>query len=156
MEATEQITVTRTLFLQASADEVWRLLTDPEELSLWFASSASIDVVPGGVGRFVDGDAVRRAVVHHVEPLRRLGFTWWDESQPADASTVELVVSDTSIDGRVQLTITETLVPSGGDIGARACSWIDAADSWDGRIGALADTLAARCSPLVCCSPLVR
>ena len=152
MNTDELLTVTRTLSLDASADEVWRLLTDDAELSLWFSSAASIDPVPGGIGRFVDGDSVRRAVVHRVEPGRRLGFTWWDESDPAEASTVEFVVDDTATEGRVELTITETLTPggdmSGGGIGARACSWIDVADSWDGRLGALADRLAIRCSPL--------
>ena len=36
---------------------------------------------------------------------------------------------------------------SGGGIGARACSWIDVADSWDGRLGALADRLASAARP---------
>lgn len=150
MQTEEPIVVTRTLALAASADEVWRLLTDDAELSAWFAVRASLDPVAGGVGRFDDGDTVRRAVVHEVEPGRRLGFTWWDEADPADASTVELVVDDSAGDGRVQLVVTETLLPGGGS-GARACAWSEVADTWDDRLGvlgALADRLCRRCSPL--------
>jgi len=148
MIADELLTVTRSVTLDASVDEVWRLLTDDAELSRWFGSAASLDAVPGGVGRFVDGTTVRRAVVSRVEPGRRVGFTWWDERHPAEASTVELVVDDTSTEGQVQLTITETLVPGGGGVGFRACSWVDVADSWDARLGEMADRLAMRCSPL--------
>lgn len=144
-------TVSRTVTLDASADEIWRLLTDDVELSLWFSATASIDAVPGGVGRFVDGDTVRRAVVHRVEAGRHLGFTWWDENQPDEASTVELVVDDTSTEGQVRLTITETLVRPTGAVDMHACSWIDVADSWNNRLGALealVDHFAVRCSPL--------
>lgn len=148
MNADELLTVTRSVTLDASADEVWRLLTDDAELSLWFGSAASLDAVPGGLGHFVDGSTVRRAVVQRVEPGRSVGFTWWDESRPAEASTVEVVVDDTATDGQVQLTITETLVPVGGGVGFRACSFIDVADSWDARLGGIADRLAMRCSPL--------
>lgn len=148
MHADELLTVTRTVTLDASADEVWRLLTDDAELSRWFGSTASLDAVPGGVGRFSDGSTVRRAVVQRVDPGRCVGFTWWDERRPDEASTVELVVDDSSIDGRVQLTVTETLVPAGGAVGSHACSWIDVADSWDARLGVIADRLAVRCSPL--------
>jgi len=146
MNTDELLTVTRSVTLDASVDEVWRLLTDDAELSLWFGSAASLDAVPGGGGRFVDGTTVRRAVVQRVEPGRRVGFTWWDERHPAEASTVELVVDDMSTDGQVQLTITETLVPGGG-VGFRACSWSDVADSWDARLGGMVDRLAMRCSP---------
>lgn len=147
MNTDQLLTVTRSVTLDASVDEVWRLLTEDAELSLWFGSHASLDAVPGGLGRFVDGTSVRRAVVQRIEPGRRVDFTWWDERRPAEASTVELMVDDTS-DGQVRLTITETLVPGGG-AGFRACSWIDVADSWDARLGGMADRLAMRCSPLV-------
>ncbi len=147
MDPNVPMTVTRTLMVDASVEEVWRQLTDDAELSRWFAGTATLDVVPGGVGRFADGDTLRRAVVQRVEPGRRLGFTWWSEADPSDASTVELVVDDGG-DGRVQLTVSETIVPGGLGAGARACSWTDAADTWDGRLHALADLLTLRCSPL--------
>ncbi len=148
MDTDDVVKVTRTVTLDASVDEIWRLLTDDAELSRWFGCAASLDAVAGGVGRFVDGETARRAVVQRVDPGRCVGFTWWDERRPAEASTVELVVDDSSTDGRVELTITETLVAAGGGVGFRACSWIDVADSWDARLGAIADQLAGRCSPL--------
>ncbi len=150
MDQYEPITVTRTLTLDATADELWRMLTEDGELSNWFTPDAAFDAVPGGTGRFGDGATVRRAVVHRVEPGRRLGFTWWPESDPTDATTVELLVEEADQIGRVQLTVVETLVPASGGLGARACSWIDAADAWDARFQALGDRISdrmrARCS----------
>jgi uncharacterized protein YndB with AHSA1/START domain len=45
----------------ASPAEVYRALTDPRALSLWFVSEASIDLRPGGSYRWVFGEATGRA-----------------------------------------------------------------------------------------------
>ena len=83
MNTDELLTVTRTISLDASADEVWRLLTDDAELSLWFSSAASHRRrCPEASAASSTATSVRRAVVHRVEPGRRLGFTWWDENDP--------------------------------------------------------------------------
>lgn len=43
------------LGIHASPAEVYRALTDPEELVCWFVSEASVDVQPGGAFRWVFG-----------------------------------------------------------------------------------------------------
>jgi uncharacterized protein YndB with AHSA1/START domain len=43
------------LGIHASPAEVYRALTDPEELVCWFVSAASVDVQPGGAFRWVFG-----------------------------------------------------------------------------------------------------
>ena len=69
--------VTREIELDAPPDEVWRALTDPEELEQWFANDVELEPEVGGEGifRWDDGDE-RHAVVEEVDPERRFAFTW--------------------------------------------------------------------------------
>jgi uncharacterized protein YndB with AHSA1/START domain len=71
--------VKREIELDAPPEEVWRALTDPDELEQWFANDVDLDPREGGEGtfRWNDGDE-RHAVVEEVEPERRLAFTWDD------------------------------------------------------------------------------
>jgi uncharacterized protein YndB with AHSA1/START domain len=70
--------VTREIDLPAQPDEVWRSVTEPDELGDWLEADVELDPRPGGSGsfRFADGE-VRRALVRDVEPGQRLAFTWW-------------------------------------------------------------------------------
>jgi uncharacterized protein YndB with AHSA1/START domain len=81
----EAPSVTRTVVIDASPDEVWDALTKPDELSRWFGGEARLAVRPGGTGRFVsdDGD-VRLAVVEEVDAARRVVFSWWPMRRPGD------------------------------------------------------------------------
>ena len=60
-------------------DEIWRALTDEEELEQWFANDVELDAVPGGEGvfRWDDGET-RHALIEELEPERRFVFTWDD------------------------------------------------------------------------------
>jgi uncharacterized protein YndB with AHSA1/START domain len=61
-------------------EEVWRALTDAEELEEWFASEVELDATPGGRGTFRWGNGeVRHAIVEEVEPERRLSLRWQDD-----------------------------------------------------------------------------
>jgi len=77
----DEVTVTRELELEAPREEVWEALTDPAELSEWFANDVELEPQPGGEGifRWDDGDE-RHAVVEEVVPFERFAFTW-DESR---------------------------------------------------------------------------
>ncbi len=136
----EPLVVTRTLTLHAPAEQVWRLIADDAELTGWFGGEAHLDLRPGGVGRFVDDDGrVRRAVVDAVDAGNRVRWTWWDQDEPADASTVELTVG-AEPDGTTSLTVTETSVLGG----ARACALAEAeiSGAWQGRLGRVHDRFA--------------
>jgi uncharacterized protein YndB with AHSA1/START domain len=97
--------ITRELDLQAPAEEVWRLLADPEELAGWV------------------GDEVRSAPVVRDGAGRRLTWTWAPDGVE---STVEVVVVEAGERTRVQVTERTAGVPTAS---ARACSlarWDDA------------------------------
>lgn len=85
----------RRVVLEAAPDDVWRALTDPDELDAWWGEGSTLDPIPGGEGRFVDDDGVRAARVVEARPGQRLVLDWWPEDPaddtPASRVTIELV-----------------------------------------------------------------
>lgn len=92
--------VDRTVDLDVGSDELWRLVSTAEGWSRWLTDTADLDVEPGAVGDVTEGDVVRRVRVDHVQPGRRVGFTWWSDDDPSDAATVELRIEDVSVSAR--------------------------------------------------------
>src|SRR5690606_36410049 len=57
--------------LDATVDEVWRSLTDPDELAEWLDADVDLDVAPAGAGRITEPDGtVRQVLVTDVDPGR--------------------------------------------------------------------------------------
>ena len=61
----------------ATADELWRALTDPAELAGWLAAVRHLELEVGGRVHldFGDGEEMR-GVVREIEPRRVLEYTW--------------------------------------------------------------------------------
>lgn len=101
--------ITRTVDLDASTDDVWRALTEPELLGEWLDAVVELDVRPGGEGIITEPDgAVRRAWVDEVDPARRLALRWRPADGSGPESRVELDLETTASGTRV--VVTETLV----------------------------------------------
>ena len=88
--------VRRRIVLDAPPADVWRALTDTDELAAWWGDGSELDATPGGEGRLVEeGAPVRRARVVEVRPGRRLVLDLWPEDpasdDPATRVTIELV-----------------------------------------------------------------
>jgi uncharacterized protein YndB with AHSA1/START domain len=137
--------VERSVDLDASPDDVWRALTEPDELASWFGPEAELDVQPGGRGRFVDDDGrVRRAVVDQVHAGERLVLRWWPEGDDsgAGASVVTFVVTPTGSGSR--LIVTERLAAVAGPSTASVRAAADAArTAWMWRLDVLLLRVAA-------------
>jgi uncharacterized protein YndB with AHSA1/START domain len=101
------VQVERSIEIDVPSDEVWTALTEDEALSDWFEADVSLDVVPGGDGRFEQPDGeVRHALVEQVDPGRRLSFRWWtegDDDGPISSVTFEL----TEVEAGTRLVVTE-------------------------------------------------
>lgn len=135
--------VERNVDLDASPAEVWRALTEPNELATWFGPDVELDLRPGGGGRFVDDDGhARRAVVDEVHHGERLVLRWWPEGDDpaAGASVVTFVVSPTGSGTR--LVVTERLVAHASSVSVRAAAEA-ARTAWMGRLDLLLLRLAA-------------
>jgi uncharacterized protein YndB with AHSA1/START domain len=97
------------LVINASADQVFAHLVDPELFGLWMAEGATLDPTPGGLVRWThpNGDTVSGRYVE-VDPPHRVVFTYgWERADveiPPGSTTVEidLVARD---DGSTLLTL---------------------------------------------------
>jgi uncharacterized protein YndB with AHSA1/START domain len=74
--------VTREVVFPVAPDEVWKALTDPEQLEEWFANDVELDPREGGEGvfRWDDGEE-KRATVTVAEPNERLVLDWDEEGE---------------------------------------------------------------------------
>jgi uncharacterized protein YndB with AHSA1/START domain len=102
--------VRRTVTLDTSVEEAWRLLTDADELAGWLGT------VDGDVLRELDGTA-RRFVVDEVVEGRRFAFTW--STDDGEVSEVAFTLDET--EEGTQVTVEERAVLAGGKI----CQWDD-------------------------------
>ncbi|HKH24116.1 MAG TPA: SRPBCC domain-containing protein [Acidimicrobiales bacterium] len=98
------VEVTRSVELEAAADEVWAAITDPDQRAHWLD----------------DDDAQARTMrLDEVDADRRLVWTWWRPDDESGASTVEIVLTPTAVGTR--LVVTETLPAGASPLGpARA------------------------------------
>jgi uncharacterized protein YndB with AHSA1/START domain len=98
--------VTREVDLPAPPDEVWRSVTEADQLGDWLEADVELDPRPGGAGtfRFADGE-VRRALVREAEPGHRLAFTWWPLTgdEVGRATTVTITIDPTDAGSRLRL-----------------------------------------------------
>src|SRR6266852_8474410 len=74
--------VTREIVFPDSPAEVWKALTEAEQLEEWFANDVELDPREGGDGvfRWDDGEE-RRAKVLVAEPGERLVLDWDDQGE---------------------------------------------------------------------------
>lgn len=89
--------IRREMNLEATPEEVWAALTDPDLLGAWLADEAWLELWPGGEARFViDGRERAGWVEEAAAPPSdgrgegRLTFWWADDGEPA--SRVELTL----------------------------------------------------------------
>ena len=96
--------VTREIELDAPPDDVWRALTDPEQLAGWLGTEAEIEGRPGGTLTIETEDGPHEGWVEEYDPGRRLSI-WWSTGDE-DAARVQFDLEET-LDG-TRLVVTET------------------------------------------------
>lgn len=106
----------REVLIEAPLEVVWRTITDPEEITAWFAEDVELDSRPGGRGTLTfqddQGTAVHVAplVVETVEAPTRFSFRWChpdgEEPGPDNSMLVEFTLTAQG-EGRTRLEVTE-------------------------------------------------
>ncbi len=80
--------ITRTVELHRSPEEVWRAVTAADQLSAWFGAAVEIDARPGRTATFHWPDGRERtAVVEVAEPEDLLILRWLPFERGPDGST---------------------------------------------------------------------
>jgi len=143
--------IERELYVEASPEIVFEVISRPEHLREWWPEDATLDPVPGGTGELVfrGGDPeVATAVpmtVLEVVPPRRFAFRWaYDPGATASGSnsflvTFELVPSGTGTTVR----LTETgFREQGWDIAVLQAAYQDHVQGWDYFLPRLRDYAA--------------
>src|SRR5246127_1344043 len=74
--STAEYQIEREIVIDAPIDVVWRTITEPDQISLWFADKVELEVKPGARGYLGFGDEGGPVVVETVDPPTRFSFRW--------------------------------------------------------------------------------
>jgi uncharacterized protein YndB with AHSA1/START domain len=68
--------IEREVLIEAPVQVVWRTVTEPDQMSQWFADRIELVVEPGAHGHMGFGDQGGPVVVETVDPPTRFSFRW--------------------------------------------------------------------------------
>ncbi len=70
------LVIEREILIEAPAEVVWRTITEPDQMSRWFADRVDLVVEPGAHGYLGFGGQGGPVVVETVDPPSRFSFRW--------------------------------------------------------------------------------
>ena len=113
--------IDRDVLIEAPVEVVWRTITEPEQITQWFADRVDLVVEPGAHGYMGFGDQGGPVVVEVVDPPTRFSF-YWNENRggvPAAGNSVLVEFTLTAEgDDRTRLRVVES--------GHESLDWPDA------------------------------
>lgn len=105
------LTIEREITIEAPVDVVWRTVTEPGQMSQWFADRVDLVIEPGGHGYMGFGDQGGPVVVEAVEPPTRFSFRWNhprdEEPAAGNSMLVEFTLASEGPE-RTRLRVTES------------------------------------------------
>jgi uncharacterized protein YndB with AHSA1/START domain len=103
--------IEREVVIEAPAEVVWRTITEPDQMSQWFADRVDLVVEPGAHGYMQFGDQGGPVVVETVDPPVRFSFRWnhprEEEPVAGNSMLVEFSLTRES-DERTRIRVTES------------------------------------------------
>jgi uncharacterized protein YndB with AHSA1/START domain len=73
---TPEYQIERDIVIEAPVEVVWRTITEPDQIRLWFADRVELDIEPGARGYLGFGEQGGPVVVETVDPPTRFSFRW--------------------------------------------------------------------------------
>ena len=70
------LVIQREVLIDAPVQVVWRTITEPDQISQWFADRVDLVIEPGAHGYMGFGDQGGPVVVQTVDPPTRFSFRW--------------------------------------------------------------------------------
>lgn len=139
METMTERVVEKTMHFKASRDRVWKAITDPTELAMWFGDEAELDLRVGGDGAMTWEKHGRYEVrIEELDPPRRIVWSWVGKAGvPFDdtpTTRVEWELSERE-DGGTTLYLRESGFRSESDRQGND-------DGWSSELGELVELLA--------------
>ncbi|WP_405138169.1 SRPBCC family protein [Nocardia sp. NBC_01388] len=112
MTSTEYGSIEREIYVDASPEVVFEVVSSPDHISQWWTDGAEFEVTPGSVGEFVWGDRVDvyAMTVVDVRPPRVFSFRWcFPDDKVEDAANSLLVTFELTPSGSgTKIRLTET------------------------------------------------
>jgi uncharacterized protein YndB with AHSA1/START domain len=105
------LVIEREVLIEAPAEVVWRTVTEPDQMSQWFADRVDLVVEPGEHGYMQFGDQGGPVVVETVDPPTHFSFRWNHPSEEEPVAGNSMLVEFTltrEADGRTRLRVTES------------------------------------------------
>ena len=93
--ATPEFHIQRDIVIEAPVEVVWRTITEPDQISLWFADKVELEIKPGASGYLGFGDQGGPVTVETVDPPTRFSFRWNHPAGEEPAETNSLLVEFT-------------------------------------------------------------
>ena len=142
------LTIDRDILIEAPVEVVWRTITEPDQMSQWFADRVELVIEPGAHGYMEFGDQGGPVVVEVVDRPRRFSFRWnhprGEEPVAGNSMLVEFTLTPEGAE-RTRLRVVES--------GHELCEWPDAekqryadehSEGWVDFLGRLVTLLAKR------------
>jgi uncharacterized protein YndB with AHSA1/START domain len=142
------LTIDRDILIEAPVEVVWRTITEPDQMSQWFADRVELVIEPGARGYMHFGDQGGPVVVEVVDRPTRFSFRWnhpvGEEPVAGNSMLVEFTLTREG-DERTRLRVVES--------GHELRDWADAekqryadehSDGWVEYLERLATLLAKR------------
>ena len=105
------LAIEREIVIEAPAEVVWRTITEPDQMSQWFADRVDLAVEPGAHGYMQFGDQGGPVVVQTVDPPARFSFRWnpphGEEPVAGNSMLVEFTLAPEGSE-RTRLRVTES------------------------------------------------
>ena len=105
------LTIEREILIEAPVEVVWRTITEPDQMSQWFADRVDLVVEPGAHGYMQFGDQGGPVVVETVDPPTRFSFRWnhprGEEPVAGNSMLVEFTLTPEG-DERTRLRVVES------------------------------------------------
>jgi uncharacterized protein YndB with AHSA1/START domain len=106
-----RLAIEREIVIDAPPEVVWRTITEPDQMSLWFADRVDLAVEPGAHGYMGFGDQGGPVVVEIVDPPKRFSFRWNHPRQaepgPGNSMLVEFILTPEGAE-RTRLRVVES------------------------------------------------
>ena len=105
------LTISREVVIEAPVEVVWRTITEPGQMSQWFADRVDLVIEPGAHGYMQFGDQGGPVVVEAVDPPARFSFRWnhslGEEPTAGNSMLVEFTLTPEG-DERTRLRVVES------------------------------------------------
>jgi uncharacterized protein YndB with AHSA1/START domain len=105
------LTIDREVLIEAPVEVVWRTITEPDQITQWFADRVDLVVKPGARGYLGFGEQGGPVVVEVVDPPTRFSF-YWNENQGGEPRAGNSMLVEFTLtpegDERTRLRVVET------------------------------------------------